>query len=106
MTIPVSYPALIGGKLIICGFLSVFLGMASTFFTVAAELLVGFPGFSLTALIRALIQITFNTLFLYLSLIHIRYKALDAQYAKEQDALEIEIAELEKAVTGLSLIHI
>ena len=29
-----------------------------------------------------------------------RYKALDAQYVKEQDALEIEIAELEKAVTG------
>ena len=29
-----------------------------------------------------------------------RYKALDAQYAKEQDALEIEIAELDKAVTG------
>lgn len=30
----------------------------------------------------------------------VRYKALDAQYAKEQDELEIEIAELEKAVTG------
>ena len=29
-----------------------------------------------------------------------RYRALDAQYAKEQDALEIEIAELDKAVTG------
>ena len=29
-----------------------------------------------------------------------RYKALDTQYAKEQDALVIEIAELEKAVTG------
>ena len=29
-----------------------------------------------------------------------RYRALDAQYAKEQDALEIEIAELGKAVTG------
>ena len=29
-----------------------------------------------------------------------RYKALDAQYAKEQDTLEVEIAELEKAVTG------
>ena len=29
-----------------------------------------------------------------------RYKALDAQYAKEQDTLEIEIMELEKAVTG------
>ena len=32
--------------------------------------------------------------------LYARYKALDAQYAKEQDALEIEIAELEKAVTG------
>ena len=41
MTIPISYPALIGGKLIVCGFLSVFLGIASTVFTVAAELLVG-----------------------------------------------------------------
>ena len=29
-----------------------------------------------------------------------RYRALDAQYAKEQDALEIEIVELGKAVTG------
>ena len=29
-----------------------------------------------------------------------RYEALDAQYAKEQDALHAEIAELEKAVTG------
>ena len=29
-----------------------------------------------------------------------RYEALDAQYAKEQDALNSEIAELEKAVTG------
>ena len=67
MTIPVSYPALIGGKLIVCGFLSVFLSMASTFFTVAAELLVGFPGFSVTAVIQALIQITLNTLFLYIA---------------------------------------
>ena len=29
-----------------------------------------------------------------------RYEALDAQYAKEQEALNAEIAELEKAVTG------
>ena len=29
-----------------------------------------------------------------------RYEALDAQYAKEQDALHAEITELEKAVTG------
>ena len=67
MTIPVSYPALIGGKLIVCGFLSVFLGIASTVFTVTAELLVHFPGFSVTAVIQALIQITLNTLFLYIA---------------------------------------
>ena len=29
-----------------------------------------------------------------------RYEALDAQYAKEQDTLNAEITELEKAVTG------
>ena len=29
-----------------------------------------------------------------------RYRALDAQYAKEQETLNVEIAELEKAVTG------
>ena len=29
-----------------------------------------------------------------------RYEALDAQYAKEQEALNAEIAELKKAVTG------
>ena len=33
-------------------------------------------------------------------LLDARYEALDAQYAKEQDALNAEIAELEKAVTG------
>lgn len=67
ITIPISYPALIGGKLIVCGFLSVFLGIVSTVFTVAAELLVGFPGFSVTAVIQALIQITLNTLFVYIA---------------------------------------
>ena len=33
-------------------------------------------------------------------LLDARYEALDAQYAKEQDALNAEITELEKAVTG------
>lgn len=67
ITIPVSYPALIGGKLIVCGFLSVFFGIVSTVFTVAAELIVGFPGLSVTAIIQALIQITLNSLFLYIA---------------------------------------
>lgn len=42
-----------------------FLGIASTAFTVTAELHAHFPGFSVTALIQALTQITLNTLFLY-----------------------------------------
>lgn len=67
MTIPISYPALLGGKLIVCGVLSVFFGIASTVFTVVAELLVGFSGFSITAVIQALIQIALNTLFLYIA---------------------------------------
>lgn len=71
MTIPISYPALIGGKLIICSFLSIFLGIASTAFTIAAELLVSFPGFSVTAVIQALIQISLNTLFLYIAVMPI-----------------------------------
>ena len=67
MTIPISYPALLGGKLIVCGFLSVFLGIVSTAFTIAAELIVGFPGFSVTSAIQTLIQISLNTLFLYIA---------------------------------------
>lgn len=67
MTIPVSYPVLIGGKLIVCGFLSVLFGMVSTAFTVAAELLVGFPGLTAETVIQALVQITFSSLFLYIA---------------------------------------
>ena len=67
MTIPISYPALLGGKLIVCGFLSVFLGIVSTTFTIAAELIVGFPGFSVTSAIQTLIQISLITLYLYIA---------------------------------------
>ena len=67
MTIPVSYSALIGGKLIVCGFLSVLFGIASTAFTVVAELLVGFPGLTAVAAIQALVQLTLNSLFLYIA---------------------------------------
>ena len=67
MTIPVPYHALVGGKLIVCGLLSLFLGITSTVFTVAGELLTGFPGFSAIAVMQAFVQITFNCLFLYIS---------------------------------------
>ena len=64
MTIPVSYRVLIGGKLIVCGFLSIFMGITSTVFTVAGELLTGFPGFSAMSVMQAFVQITLNCLFL------------------------------------------
>ena len=67
MTIPVSYPALIGGKLIVCGFLSLLFGITSTAFTVAAEFLVGFPGLTAATAIQALVQLTFSCLFLYIA---------------------------------------
>lgn len=67
MTVPVSYPALIGGKLIVCGFLSLLFGIASTAFTLAAEFLVGFPGLTAATAIQALVQLTFSCLFLYIA---------------------------------------
>lgn len=67
MTVPVSYPALIGGKLIVCGFLSLLFGIASTAFTLAAEFLVGFPGLTAATAIQALVQLTFSCLILYIA---------------------------------------
>ena len=66
-TIPVRFHVLIGGKLIVCALLSLFFGLASTLFTVAGELVAGFPGFSAMAVMQASIQISLNCLFLYIS---------------------------------------
>lgn len=67
LPIPISYRRLICGKLIVCGLISVFFGVISTLFTVCAELVVGFPGFSVMLSLQALIQITLNCLFLYIA---------------------------------------
>ena len=67
LTVPLSFPALLFGKLIVCGLLSLFLGMVSTIFTVAAALLLGFPGGDLPAILQAAAQITLNCLFLYIA---------------------------------------
>lgn len=69
LTIPVSFPALLLGKLTVCGLLSLFLGLASTVFTVAASFLLGFPGGELTAILQAGLQITLNCLFLYIAVL-------------------------------------
>ena len=69
LTVPVSFPALLSGKLAICGLLSLLLGIASTVFTVAASFLLGFPGGELPAIIQAAAQITLNCLFLYIAVL-------------------------------------
>lgn len=69
LTVPVSFPALLSGKLAVCGLLSLFLGITSTVFTVAASFLLGFPGGELTAIVQAAVQITLNCLFLYIAVL-------------------------------------
>ncbi len=71
LTIPVSFPALLFGKLTVCGLLSLFLGFASTLFTVTASFLLGFPDGTLPAILQAAAQITLNCLFLYLAVLPI-----------------------------------
>ena len=71
LTIPVSFPALLFGKLTVCGLLALFLGFASTLFTVTASFLLGFPGGTLPAILQAAAQITLNCLFLYLAVLPI-----------------------------------
>ncbi len=69
LTVPVSFPALLSCKLAVCGLLSLFLGIVSTVFTVAASLFLGFPGSELPAIIQAAAQITLNCLFLYITVL-------------------------------------
>ena len=69
LTIPVSFPALLFGKLAVGGLLSLFLGAASTVFTVAGSFLLGFPGGTVTAAAQAAVQIILNCLFLYIAVL-------------------------------------
>ncbi len=67
ITIPVSYSSLLWGKLFVCALLSLFLGLVSAVFTVIANLMMGFPGISVTSVGQTFIQIIFNCLFLYIA---------------------------------------
>ena len=69
LTVPVSFPALLLGKLTVCGLLSLVLGLANTVFTVTASFLMGFPGGELPAVIQAAAQIMLNCLFLYIAVL-------------------------------------
>ena len=68
---PLSFPALLAGKLAVCGLLSLFLGIVSTVFTVTASFLLGFPGGDFPAVMQAGLQITANCLFLYIAVLPI-----------------------------------
>lgn len=71
LTVPVSFPVLLFGKLAVGGLLSLFLGITSAVFTVTAALLLGFPGGGLPAIAQAAVQITLNCLFLYVAVLPI-----------------------------------
>jgi len=67
MTVPVFYSSLLGGKLLVCALLSLFFGLVSTVFTIIADLIMGFPGLSLTSALQTFVQIILNCLFLYIA---------------------------------------
>lgn len=67
MTVPVSYSSLLWGKLLVCALLSLFFGLVSAVFTVAADLMMGFPGLSVQSILQTFIQIILNCLFLYIA---------------------------------------
>ncbi|QAT49934.1 ABC transporter permease [Caproiciproducens sp. NJN-50] len=67
LTVPLTFKRLLVRKLLVCGLISLFLGLVCTVFTILAGLLTGFPGFSTGAAVQGLMQITFLNLFLYIS---------------------------------------
>ncbi len=67
LTVPVSYRSLLWGKLFVCALLSLFLGFVSAVFTIAANLLMGFPGFSAASVMQTFVQMILNCLFLYIA---------------------------------------
>ena len=72
MTVPISYCSLLWGKLFVCALLSLFLGMVSAVFTIIANLLMGFPGLSITSVLQTFMQIILNCLFLYIAVMPVR----------------------------------
>ena len=69
LTVPVAFPALLFGKLAVGGLLSLFLGIVSAIFTVAASFILGFPGGEPAAITQAVVQIALNCLFLYIAVL-------------------------------------
>ena len=71
ITIPVSFQKILAGKLIISGILSVFLGAVCFAFTVVANFIMGYGGFSISAAFTGLLQ---------MSLLGLLYSGIDSIY--------------------------
>lgn len=69
LAVPISYRALLCGKLVVCAGLSLLFGLSSGVFTLAGEMLVQFPGLTLAAILQGLLQIILNCFFLYLAVL-------------------------------------
>lgn len=65
MLIPTTFQTII--ILAVIALLSLFLGLVSATFMVIADLMMGFPGISVTSVLQTFIQIILNCLFLYIA---------------------------------------
>jgi len=71
LIIPISFKYLLIGKLVVCGVLSLMFGIICSVFTIIAELIVGFPGFSVYLMIQTIIHITEVNFLLYIAVLPI-----------------------------------
>ncbi len=71
LTIPISYPKLIIGKLVICGLVSLLLGIVCFLFTMIAQSIIKFPGYDIFFMIQSFLQMIFLNLFLYIAVLPI-----------------------------------
>lgn len=69
--IPLSFRKMLCGKLIVCGFLSMILGLACATFTVILNLIAGFPGLTVQKAFLLGVQMMFVNLFIYLAVLPI-----------------------------------
>lgn len=71
LTVPLTFKQLLTAKLIVCGVISIILGVICSVFTIIAEILVGFPDFNILQAVIAIVQITAVNFFLYLAVLPI-----------------------------------
>ena len=71
VTIPVSYRALLCGKLVAGGLVSALFGLACAVLTVLGNLIAGCPGLTALGLVQTEVQMMFNCLCLYIAVLPI-----------------------------------